>query len=167
MDPGFRRDDGRKWRVESISRRVLLAAAIILVATTGVLAQAATPPGPPAASAAPQVRQQNCLLKTLNACKVDGSCAPLDNLKGEKLPVKMTVDLTAGIVAGVDREGWVDATRIVSLARAADELILQGIDGVVAWQMLIDEKNEIMSLSLATDESATIGFGECTAVKEP
>ena len=154
-------------KVVTIIREALLAATVSLVPATGALAQAATPPGPPAGGGAPPPRQHDCLLKTLNACKANGSCAPLDNLKGEKLPLKMTVDLAAGIVAGVDPNGWVDATRIASLARTADELILQGVDGTVAWQVLIYEKNEILSFSLATADGATIGFGECTAVKEP
>jgi hypothetical protein len=153
--------------VMTIIRETLLAATIGLVATTGALAQAATPPGPPTASGAPPARQHNCLLKALNTCEASGSCKGLDNLKGEKLPVKMTVDLAVGIVAGVAPDGWVDATRITSLGRTADELILQGIDGGVAWQVLIYEKNEVMSFSLATADGVTTGFGECTAVKEP
>jgi hypothetical protein len=144
-------------------RDTLLAAMVSLVATTGALAQAAAPGG----SGPPPARQHNCLLKTLNACKANGSCAPTDNIKGEKLPVKMTIDLAAGIVAGIDPNGWVDATRIGSLARTADQLILQGIDSAVAWQVLIYEKNNIMSFTLATADGATIGFGECTAIKEP
>jgi hypothetical protein len=151
----------------TIVRGTLLAVTIGLVATTGALAQAATPAGPQATSGAQPARQHNCLLKVLNSCAANGSCSAVDNLKGEKLPVKVTVDLGVGIVAGVSLDGWVDATRIASLARTADELILQGIDGGVAWQVLIYLKNEIMSFSLATAEGATIGFGECTAVKEP
>lgn len=141
-------------------REALLAATVSLVATTGALAQATTPPSSGAL-------QHDCLLKTLDACKADGSCAPLDNLKGERLPVKVTVDLNAGIVAGVDPDGWVDATRIASLARTGDELILQGVDNAVAWQVLIYAKGEGMSFALATGDGATIGFGQCTAVKEP
>jgi hypothetical protein len=30
----------------------------------------------------------------------------LDNLRGEKLPDKMTIDLGAGVVAGVNADGW-------------------------------------------------------------
>jgi hypothetical protein len=98
---------------------------------------------------------------------VKGSCAPLDNLKGEKLPVKVTVDFEAGIVAGVDREGWVNATRIGMLARTADQLILHGVDGAVAWQMFIYDKSGVMSLSLATADRAELGFGNCAVAKEP
>jgi hypothetical protein len=122
--------------VMAIIREALLTATVSLVATTGALAQAVTPPGPPAGSEQ-SVPQYNCLLKTLDACKENGACAPLDNLKGNKLPVKMTIDLASGIVAGVDPDGWVDATRIASLARTADEFVLQGIDSAVAWQILI------------------------------
>jgi hypothetical protein len=143
-----------------ISRSVLSAAAS-LVASVCALAQA----NPPGAPAAPSVLQHNCVLKTLSACNADAQCTPLDNLKGEKLPVKITVDLAAGVVAGVDPEGWVDATSITSFARAADQIILQGVDSAVAWQLLIREKGETMSLSLATAEGASIGFGNCTAVK--
>lgn len=150
-----------------IIREALLAAAVSVAATTAALAQAPTPPVLPATGGPPPVPQHNCLLKTLNTCKADGSCSPLDNLKGDKLPIKMTIDLAAGVVAGVDRNGWVDATRIASLAQTSDELILQGVDSAVAWQLLIYEKNEVMSFSLATGDGATIGFGACTAVKEP
>ena len=75
----------------------------------------------------------------------------------------------AGIKPGfmILDDGWLDATRIASLARTADEIILQGIDNAVAWQVLIDEKSEVMSLSLATGDGATIGFGDCVTVKEP
>lgn len=147
-------------------REALLAGTVSLTATTGALAQATTPPTVPPGSTPQAPLQHNCLLKTLNACTANGNCAPLDNLKGEKLPVKVTVDLAAGIVAGVDPGGWVDATRIASLARTGDELILQGIDNAVAWQMLIYEKDNVMSFLLATGDGASIGFGECTAAKE-
>lgn len=59
------------------------------------------------------------------------------------MPVKVTVNFDAGIVAGVDPDGWVDATRIASLARTADQLILQGVDSAVAWQLLIYEKSGV------------------------
>jgi hypothetical protein len=136
-------------------------AAASLIASVCALAQA-NPPGAPATPPAPQ---HNCVLKTLSACNADAQCTPLDNLKGEKLPVKITVDLAAGIVAGVDPDGWVDATTITSFARAADQIILQGVDSAVAWQLLIHEMGETMSLWLATAEGASIGFGNCTAVK--
>lgn len=148
------------------------AITISLIATASAVTQPAvaqptTPATPPSASNVPVVVQHNCLLKTVTTCKETGSCTALDNLKGEKLPLKMTVDLSTGIIAGVDRNGWVDATRIASLAQTDDELILQGIDGAVAWQMLVHPKNEAMSFSLATGMGATVGFGTCTAVKEP
>jgi hypothetical protein len=142
----------------TIIRTALLAATLGLAASTPALAQSAEP--------SPS-RQHNCLLTTLNACKADGSCAALDSLRGAKLPIKVTVDLAAGIVAGVDPDGWVDATRIVSVARSADQLILQGVDGAVAWHVLIHEKTEAMSVALATADGTTVGFGQCTAVKEP
>ena len=145
-----------------ITRQALLSAAVGLAATGSAAAQS----NPPAESNAVSIPQQNCLLKKLSACKADGSCSPLDNLKGQKLPVKVTVDVQAGIVAGVDPGGWVDATRIGSVARTADELILQGIDNAVAWQLLIYEKNEVMSFSLASADTANVGFGDCTVAGE-
>src|SRR5260221_630942 len=113
------------------------------------------------------LQQHNCVIKTLSACGADGSCRKLDNLKGEKLPVKVTIDFALGIVAGVDPDGWVNATRIGSLARTPDQLILQGIDDAVAWQLLIYEKSQVMSFALASADSASIGFGDCTGGKEP
>lgn len=145
-----------------ISRKALLSATVALAATGSALAQS----DPRAGGIAAPIPQQNCLLKKLSACKADGSCAPLDNLKGQKLPVKVTVDVQAGIVAGVDSGGWIDATRIGSVARTADELILQGIDNAVAWQLLIYEKNEVMSFSMATADTANVGFGDCTVAGE-
>ncbi len=123
-------------------------------------------PAPPAESGTPPVPQHNCVLKQLSSCKPDGSCARLDNFKGEKLPVKVTVDLETGIVAGVDPAGWVDATRIASLARSGDAIILQGIDNAVAWQLMIDEKREAMSLLLSAADTSSVGFGDCTIPKE-
>jgi hypothetical protein len=151
----------------NIIREALIVATISLVATSSAFGQATAPPGPSAGSGSSPDQERDCVLKTLNACTANAGCTPLDNLKGEKLPFKMTIDLAAGIVAGVNSNGWVDATRIASLARTDDELILQGIDNAVAWQILVYEKNEVMSFSLATADGATIGFGECTAVKEP
>jgi hypothetical protein len=113
-----------------------------------------------------RLAQHNCVLKTVSACTSDGACKPLDTLKGEKLPIKVTVDFETGIVAGVDAEGWVDATRIASLARTPDQLILQGVDNAVPWEMLISH-DRIMSLSLATNEGVTVGFGECMPAKNP
>jgi hypothetical protein len=153
--------------IMTIIREALLSTAFNLLAIAGALGQAAAPPGQPTGSVRPADLQHNCLLKTLNTCKANASCVSTDNLKGEKLPLKMTVDIAAGIVAGVDPNGWINATRIASLAQTDDEIILQGIDSAVAWQVLIYEKNEVMSFSLATADGASIGFGECTGVTEP
>jgi hypothetical protein len=150
-----------------IFRESFLAVAVSMLAMTGALAQGAMQPNEPIVSGPPPALQENCLIKTLRACKADGSCSPLDNLKGEKLPVKMTADLAVGIIAGVDPDGWVDASRIISLARTDDELILQGVDGAVAWQLLIYEKDQVMSFSLATGDTTTAGYGTCSAVKGP
>jgi hypothetical protein len=136
------------------------------VAATAALAQSSPPPAPPAEHREAPLQQHNCMLKTLSACGADGSCSKLDNLKGEKLPVKVTIDFALGIVAGVDPDGWVNATRIGSLARTPDQLILQGIDDAVAWQLLIYEKSQVMSFALASADSASIGFGDCAVVKE-
>jgi hypothetical protein len=154
----------------------MISQALSFVAVSLVIGSALAQSSPPAASSPPASTpaersaapspQHDCVLKTLNSCKADGSCSTLDNLKGEKLPVKVTVDLGTGIVAGVDPDGWVNATKIASLARTADQLILQGIDNTVAWQLLIDEKDPTMSLSLATTDGASIGFGDCTIAKE-
>jgi hypothetical protein len=162
-------------------KRAIIRLATVALLAAGVAAtnvargQSTAPPTAPAASSATppsgyavaQLQQHNCVLKTLNACGADGSCRKLDNLKGEKLPVKVTVDFAAGIVAGVDPDGWVNATRIASLARTQDQLILHGVDDGVAWQLLIYEKNQVMSFALASADSASIGFGDCMVVKEP
>jgi hypothetical protein len=95
----------------------LLALAVGLATTRAALAQA----NPPAAG---QLAQHNCVLKMLSACTSDGASKRLEALKGEKLPIKVTVDFEAGIIAGVDSEGWVNATRIASLARTPDQLML-------------------------------------------
>lgn len=147
-----------------LARDALSLAAVAIVATTSALAQS-TPPQPDARNGA-SLPQHNCVLKTLSACKPNGSCTPVDNLKGEKLPVKVTVDFDAGIIAGVDPDGWVNATRIASLARTSDEIILQGIDNAVPWQLMIYEKGPTMSLSLTSADSVSVGFGDCTTVKD-
>jgi hypothetical protein len=156
--------------VSRLGLAALLSAGVAVAATTAALAQssapATSPAAPPAEHGAAQLPQHNCVLKTLSACGADGSCRKLDDLKGEKLPVKMTIDFALGIVAGVDPDGWVNATRIVSLARTQDQLILHGIDDAVAWQLLIYEKNQVMSFALASGDGASIGFGDCTVVKE-
>jgi hypothetical protein len=148
--------------MKMMSQALLIAAAVSVVVSGVALAQS----NPPAERSATPLPQYDCVLKTLSSCKADGSCATLDNLKGEKLPVKMMVDLGTGIVAGVDPDGWVNATRIGSLSRTTDLLILQGIDKMVAWQLLIQEKSPMMSLSLATTDGANAGFGDCTIAKE-
>jgi hypothetical protein len=144
----------------------LLFAGIAVCVTTAALAQSSPPSPPPSRQGEAPLQQHNCVLKTLSACGADGSCRKLDDLKGEKLPVKMTIDLALGIVAGVDPDGWVNATRIDSLARTPDQLILHGIDDAVAWQLLIYDKNQVMSFALATADSASIGFGDCTVAKQ-
>jgi hypothetical protein len=140
-------------------RRIALLSAGVGLAVIGAASAQSDAP-------APSMAQHNCVLKTLRTCKAEGNCAPLDNLKGEKLPVKVTVDVAAGIIAGIDPEGWVDATRIASLARAGDQLVLQGIDNAVAWQLLIHEQSQLMSFSPATADTASVGFGSCTMVKD-
>jgi hypothetical protein len=137
-----------------------LPALAVGLATTGAALAQADPP------AAAPLAQHNCMLKTLSACTSDGACTRLEALKGEKLPIKVTVDFEAGIIAGVDPEGWVNATRIASLARTPDQLMLQGVDNAVLWEMLI-YKDQMMSLSLATGDTVNVGFGECTVAKGP
>jgi hypothetical protein len=124
-------------------------------------------PSPAPGDATRAIAQHNCLLKMLSQCNAAGTCVRQDAIKGEKLPVKFTVDFETGILAGVDPDGWVNATRIVSLARAGDQLMLQGIDNAVAWQMLIHEDGHQMSLSMASADGSSVGFGDCTLAKEP
>jgi hypothetical protein len=155
-----------KCAVIRLGGAALLSAGVAIAAMTAALAQSSSPATPPGEHGEAQLQQPNCVLKTLSACGADGSCRKLDDLKGEKLPVKMTIDFALGIVAGVDPDGWVNATRIGSLARTQDQLILHGIDDAVAWQLLIYEKNQVMSFALASGDGASIGFGDCTVVKE-
>jgi hypothetical protein len=141
------------------------AAAATALATAAALA-ADPPSGAPAITTA-AIIQHNCVLKTLSQCKAASACIPQESIRGKKLPVKLTVDFETGIVAGVDSDGWVNATRIVSLARAGNHLMLQGIDDAVAWEMLIDQTGHQMSLAMAAPDGATIGFGDCTLAKAP
>jgi hypothetical protein len=66
------------------------------------------------------------LRKTLSSCKANGGCASLDTLKGQKIPVKLTIDLATRIIGGVDSDGWIDATSIEAVSRAGDEIIVEG-----------------------------------------
>lgn len=145
-----------------------LSAALSLVA----IAASAADPAPQSPGAALEtgpraIAQHNCVLKLLSQCNATGACVRQDAIRGEKLPVKFTVDFETGILAGVDPDGWVNATRIGSLARAGDQLMLQGIDNAVAWQMLIHEDSHEMSLSMASADGSSVGFGDCTLAKEP
>jgi hypothetical protein len=117
-------------------------------------------------SAQPSIQQHNCVVKTLSSCKANGGCASLDTLKGQKIPVKLTIDLATRIIGGVDSDGWIDATSIEAVSRAGDEIIVQGFDDDGLWQVLINEKKENVSLSLATSDETKVGFGQCTAVKQ-
>ncbi len=141
--------------------KVLPSAVVAIIVAGGAVAQTV----PPVAAAAQSIRQENCVLTMINSCTAGGRCTPSDNLKGEKLPVKITIDLEAGIVAGVDPNGWIEASRIASLARTPSQIILQGIDNAVAWQVLIYQKDNVMSFETATGDTANVGFGTCTAVK--
>jgi hypothetical protein len=147
------------------SAAIRLTAPLLASAALGIgLASSAIAQNQPESSAT--LPQQNCLLQIVNICKADGSCTRTDTLHGQKLPARVTVDFAAGIIAGVDQGGWVDATRIAAVARTPEQLVLQGIDNNVGWQLLIHQGTEAMTLSLAAPDGATIGFGTCTMIKE-
>ncbi|BCH24562.1 hypothetical protein [Mesorhizobium sp. L-8-3] len=108
-----------------------------------------------------------CDLETSVACKPGGSeCESLKDLDGEPLPIKITVDAPSSVATYPGKDGFPSTSTIGTAARLGNQLILQGMDGIASWQMLVHEPPEakadlVMSLSVAVAEAVTVGFGRC------
>ena len=111
---------------------------------------------------APPIPTLHCEIKTISACMPDGKCKADKEVEGVKLPINLTIDFENNVVAAVDETGYARTDKMDQVAKTADQLVLNGIDGEFGWQLLISDKTEVASLVMSTADSVLSGFGTCT-----
>jgi hypothetical protein len=103
-----------------------------------------------------------CEFKIMTACGPDGVCKPSDQLQGLKLPLLVTVDFENTVVAATDEQGYPRTDKIDAVAKSTSQLMLHGIDREFSWQLLIHDRDQIASLTMATADHTLSAFGSCT-----
>jgi hypothetical protein len=139
----------------------IVAAAALAAATFAAPAVAQTQDGAAAPAQRPAAQPLRCEFKTMNHCAPDGACKQGADIKGVVLPLNVTIDFDAGVVAAVDETGWARPDRIDGIARSGEQLILHGVDGAFGWQLNIHDKTQAASLTMQASDLALTAFGSC------
>ena len=137
--------------------RVLLLTSI-LAPTGSAFADTSTEPP---AEAPPPIPTLHCDFKSMNSCLAGHACAADEKIVGMTLPLKLTVDFENNTVGSVDEDGYARIDKFDSVAKSAEQMIIQGIDGAFGWQLTIHDNSDAASLSLSTADMSLIGFGNC------
>ena len=141
--------------------RLLAMTVFSLAGLTAASASEPTATGAAAASTAP-IPTLHCEIKAVTVCTPDGSCKPGTDAAGMTLPLKVTVDFENIVVAAADDSGFARTDKFDSVADAAGQLMIHGIDGAYSWQLVLANQSEAASMTFASADSSLIGFGTCT-----
>jgi len=139
----------------------LLALTIFSLAASAVSAEEPTSTGASAAATAP-IPTLHCEIKAVTVCTPDGSCKPGADAAGMTLPLKITVDFENSVVAAADDSGFARTDKFDSVAEAANQLMIHGIDGAYSWQLVLANQSEAASMTFSSADSSLTGFGTCT-----
>jgi hypothetical protein len=134
------------------ARRCVLGLASTLLLTAG--AAAATVDN----AEAPVLR---CTLTGGEKC-LEGKCNPVGEVNKIKLPLKVGVEIAAGVVAATDIEGWPMVSRIASISHEPGQIVLQGIGFGVGWTMAIEAVGQRATATLSAADGVSILFGTCS-----
>ncbi len=138
----------------------LAAASAAMAQTAQAPAEGAEGQPPQGQQAAPMPPPLRCDFKVMHNCSGD-SCKKGSDVKGLVLPLKVTVDFESNTVAAVDETGYARPDRIDGVVHTADQLMLHGVDGPFAWQLLIHDNSDAASLAMQTADQSLIAFGNC------
>lgn len=141
--------------------RLLAIAVVSLVSLTAASAEVPTPTGGSNAQSVP-IPTLHCEIKSVMVCTPDGSCKPGKDAAGMTLPLKITVDFENSVVAAADDSGFARTDKFDSVADAANQLMIHGIDGAHSWQLVLANQSEAASMTFASADSSLTGFGTCT-----
>ncbi|MFO1091617.1 MAG: hypothetical protein U1E46_18740 [Hyphomicrobiales bacterium] len=103
-----------------------------------------------------------CTFTDVRACPAGKACLEGKAVQGITLPMKVTADFESNIVASIDENGFARADEIDQTVSSAGQLIVQGVDGAFAWQMVIHDSSDAVSLSMQTADTAITLYGKCT-----
>jgi len=138
----------------------LLALTLFSLAASAV--SAAEPTSTAANAPAPPIPTLHCEIKAVMVCTPDGSCKPGTDAAGMTLPLKVTVDFENSVVAAADDTGFARTDKFDSVADAANQLMIHGIDGAFSWQLVLANQNQAVSMTFASADSSLTGFGTCS-----
>jgi len=139
----------------------LLALTIFSLAASLASAEEPTSTGAAAATPAP-IPTLHCEIKAVMVCTPDGSCKPGTDAAGMTLPMKVTVDFENSVVAAADDTGYARTDKFDTVADAANQLMIHGIDGAYSWQLVMANQSEAASMTFSSADSSLTGFGTCT-----
>jgi hypothetical protein len=139
----------------------LLALAIFSLAASAASAEEPTSTGAAAATPAP-IPTLHCEIKAVMVCTADGSCKPGTDAAGMTLPLKVTVDFENSVVAAADDTGYARTDKFDTVADAANQLMIHGIDGAYSWQLVMANQSEAASMTFSSADSTLTGFGTCS-----
>ena len=139
----------------------LLALALFSLAASAASAEEPTSTGAAATSPAP-IPTLHCEIKAVMVCTPDGSCNPGTDAAGMTLPLKVTVDFENSVVAAADDSGYARTDKFDSVADAANQLMIHGIDGPYSWQLVLANQSEAASMTFSSADSTLTGFGTCS-----
>jgi hypothetical protein len=139
----------------------LLALTIFSLAASLASAEEPTSTGASTAATAP-IPTLHCEIKAVMVCTPDGSCKPGTDAAGMTLPLKVTVDFENSVVAAADDTGYARTDKFDTVADAANQLMIHGIDGAYSWQLVMANQSEAASMTFSSADSSLTGFGTCT-----
>lgn len=136
--------------------------ALILFSLAASAASAEEPTSTGAAASPAPIPTLHCEIKAVMVCTPDGSCKPGSDAAGMTLPLKITVDFENSVVAAADDSGFARTDKFDTVADAANQLMIHGIDGAYSWQLVLANQSEAASMTFASADSSLSGFGTCT-----
>jgi len=101
-----------------------------------------------------------CTLTGGEKC-LEGKCDPIGEISKIKLPLKVGVEIAAGVIAGTDVEGWPMVSRIASISHEPGQIVLQGTGFGVGWTMAIEAIGPRATATLSAADGVSILFGTC------
>jgi hypothetical protein len=116
----------------------------------------------PAQSPTRPIPTLHCTLSDARSCSVGKPCVEGKAIQGLALPMKVTADFEANIVASMNEKGFAQADEIDQTVSSAGQLMLHGVDGAFAWQMIIHDANGGVSLTMQTADTTLTAYGSCT-----
>ena len=102
-----------------------------------------------------------CASSYVNVCTIGGDC-DAGTPENWNMPVFVEIDLDNELLSTTAASGESRTTAIDRLTRMDGQIFLQGIQGGVAFSIVIAELTGDLSLAMATDGETATGFGACT-----